>query len=220
MLRGMFSLLPLLVNCRSFMTINPQSSDPQLIHAIKKNDEMAFNLLFDRYWEMLWLIAEKKTGYLGHAQDIVQELFIETWNRRHKLHIKGEVRTYLIAALYLKIFHHFRKEGFRQEHLQRFEAFVQASQSHADTIEAALQEEEKQIEKLHEVILAAIAQMPPQMRKVFDLKLQQQSNEQIAGTLHISVNTVKNHLREGRNRLRKAGGSYEITIILLAILLD
>lgn len=202
------------------MTIDSQPIDQQLIHAIKKNDEVAFHCLFDRYWELLWQVAEKKTGHSGDAQDIVQELFIQTWNRRHKLHVKGDVRTYLIAALYLKIFYHFRKEGFRQEHHQRFEAFVLASQSNVDTIAIALQEEEKQIGQLQDIIQAAIAQMPQQMRKVFDLKLQQQSNEQIAATLHVSVNTVKNHLREGRNRLRKAGGSYEVTAFLLAILLD
>lgn len=202
------------------MNIHSQSSDQELIHAIKKDDELAFNLLFDRYWELLWQIAEKKTGFSGIAQDIVQELFIETWNRRQKIRIKSEVRTYLVAALYLKIFYHFRKEGFRQEHQQRFEAYVMASQNANQSIELALQDEEKQTDKLHGIIQSAIAQMPPQMRKVFDLKLQQQSNEQIADTLHISVNTVKNHLREGRNRLRKVGGSYEVTAILLAILLD
>lgn len=202
------------------MTTDLQLSDHQLIHSIQKNDEVAFNLLFDRYWELLWQIAEKKTGYSGDAQDIVQELFIETWNRRHKLRIKSEVRTYLIAALYLKIFYHFRKEGIRQEHRQKFEAFVLATRSDAGFIETALIEEERNIEKLQDIIHAAISQMPAQMRKVFDLKLQQRSNEQIADTLHVSVNTVKNHLREGRNRLRKAGGSFEVTAILLAILLD
>ncbi len=82
----------------------------------------------------------------------MQELFIETWNRCHKIRIRSEVRTYLVAALYLKIFYHFRQEGFRHTHQQRFEAFVLASQNATDTIELALQQEEKEIDKLNDII--------------------------------------------------------------------
>lgn len=196
-------------------------TDNQLLSQIRKDDETAFNLLYDRYWKLLWQLAEKKTGNLGDAKDMVQDLFIDIWNRRNTLTVKGSLRVYLISALYLKVFRHFRTKGFREEQYEQFARFVEQTGEHAGTIALELAEAEKEMGSLHDIMEATIAQMPDQMRKVFILKhLHQYSNEQIANDLQISVHTVKNHLKKGRTRLRKAGEQYASGIILLAWVLE
>jgi RNA polymerase sigma-70 factor (ECF subfamily) len=179
-------------------------NDTELLEGIRQNDGRAFELLYDRYWKLLWHLAEKKTGDASEAKDLVQELFIDIWNRRTRLAIKGSLQTYLVSALYLKIFRHFRAKGFRAAHYLHFENFLVQTGQDIEQLHTALSLEEQEVGNMTDIIETAIALMPAQMKKVFTLNHHYQySNAQIADELNISVNTVKNHLKESRQRLRK-----------------
>lgn len=203
------------------MQATSSPEDKELLQRIRRNDTGAFHILYDRYWSLLWRIAEKKTGHTEEAKDLVQDLFIDIWDRRARLAIDGPLQTYLIAALYLKIFRHFRNKGFRETHYQHFEQFLVQTGQHVEQVHSALQQVEQELGHLTGIIATAMAQMPGQMRRVFTLKhLHQYSNQEIAEELQISVHTVKNHLKDGIRRMRKAGEEspyYSILVLLTFI---
>lgn len=61
--------------------------------------------------------------------------------------------------------------------------------------------EEERLKKLR----AAIESLPPRQRQCLLLRLRDEmSNEEIAETLQLSVNTVRNHLAEARKNLRRS----------------
>ena len=191
-------------------------TDPELLAQIQSGDEDGFRALFDRYWHLLWRLAMKKTGDEGEAEDMVQELFIEIWQRRQSILLTTPLRTYLISCLYLKIFKYFRKKGFRERHYENFKRFVQQAPAVETTVEF-----ENEYGKLQDIIAQTVSMMPQQMKTVFSLKhYGGYTTADIAEELNISTETVKTHLKHAMSRLRKAGAEYPAGALLLPLFLQ
>ena len=62
-------------------------SDTGLWKLIQADNDIAFHELYDRYWERLFNTAHKVLHTEDVSKDVVQEVFIDLWNRRHKIHI-------------------------------------------------------------------------------------------------------------------------------------
>ncbi len=73
-------------------------SDLQLLNLVTQDNRLAFNELFDRYWKSLLSTAMKVLNDEPAAEDVVQELFIDLWNRRNKLQITN-LKGYLHTAI-------------------------------------------------------------------------------------------------------------------------
>ncbi|AGA80205.1 RNA polymerase sigma factor [Echinicola vietnamensis] len=62
---------------------NSRSSDTELLGLMaSRNDQRAFNVIFDRYWDELYQIALAKAKCPDLAQDLAQEVFINLWKYR------------------------------------------------------------------------------------------------------------------------------------------
>ena len=195
--------------------------DTALLTLIQSGDAEGFRELFDRYWQLLWQLATRKTGDPAEAEDMVQELFVDIWNKKGPATLTTSFKTYLISCLYLKLFTYFRQKGFRQKHHDHFTAFMQQAAITGLTPELTTAEFETEYGKLQEVIEQAIALMPPQMQAVFSLRYYQEySTAQIADHLQVSPETVKTHLKLAMARLRKAGEEYPGTLLFLPFLLE
>src|SRR5690606_16604693 len=55
------------------------------IQNIAHSDYKAFSDLYDNYWDLLLSVALKKTGDIDISMDIVQDLFVDIWQRRSTL---------------------------------------------------------------------------------------------------------------------------------------
>jgi RNA polymerase sigma-70 factor (family 1) len=88
-----FSLLPVLSSY----------SDQELIRLLKQDDEGAFTELYNRYWERLLFIAGIKLRNLAIAEELVQDIFLDLWNRREHLEISGELSHYLATSMKYKV---------------------------------------------------------------------------------------------------------------------
>lgn len=85
-------------------------SDNELLLRIREDDHSSFDLLFDRYWEPLYRAALARIDDDFVAQDIVQELFIKLWERRHTINIKLTLENYLLSAVRFGVISHFRSK--------------------------------------------------------------------------------------------------------------
>lgn len=181
-----------------------EKSDKALIHQITESNYDAFTELYDRYWKQLFGIALKKTGKDEDAFDIVQELFIDFWQRRKELKVEKSVETYLVSSLFFKVFMHFRKKGLEEKHLKNYTYFLE--HLHDGANQAGLEDDPEFIyTELVGLVAETIEEMPEKMREVFNLKYKQSlSIVEIASRLGISSQTVKNQLTNAMLKLRKA----------------
>lgn len=173
--------------------------DEILLKRLVDADYSAFNEIYDHYWNPLLRIAIKKIGDVDLSMDIVQDLFVDLWQRRHTITIHTGLRAYLISALYHKLFQHFRKQGIHEKHIGQYKLLIHDGLQDIFTVNG--------YEENYTHVLVAIEQsiedMPDRMRVVFNLKYQRSlSNLEIAEQLGISLQTVKNQLSKALTLVR------------------
>lgn len=174
-------------------------------HELPIHDEKvaAFNELYHTYWEFLFRLACKKTGSADDAYDLVHDLFADIWRNAGKLPDPGSLRSYLVGALYHKVFNYFRSKGLQEKHYKSFEVFL-AQQSAPQDLHLTAEERERW-ERIDDAVSTAVGEMPGKMRDIFIRNVyRSQSIDQIAGELTISKQTVKNQLQLASKRLKVA----------------
>jgi RNA polymerase sigma factor (sigma-70 family) len=169
-------------------------TDTDLLLLVKGNGHSAFNALFDRYWQKGYQKAFARLNDKIVAQDIVQEIFINLWQRRSNLDIHTSFENYLYSAVRLKVISHFRSQKVSiiqlQDAFERMMLLESTSESLTDYIE------------LERVLETTISVMPEMLQQVYLLRTENYSVKDIAGQLGIADQTVKNYMGEVLRRLR------------------
>lgn len=110
------------------------ASDQELIDRLLLNDTEAFEELYCRYWYSLFTYSLKKLQSTDDARQVVKNIFIELWEKRHSWpvnfsvsqHLYTEVRKAVVKCLkeklvnesYNKLIEKQITEGFSVEALQ------------------------------------------------------------------------------------------------------
>lgn len=201
------------------------TDDNELLLLIQQDDFEAFDELYNRYWKKLYAIASKKTGCQEDSMDLVQELFIEFWNKRKRIAITSSLGTYLVSSLYYKTFHYFRVKGLQEKHLRNFQAFLQQNnQFEFSTLPVMPLETEMEYEQLQQIIDQAIEGMPERMRAVFQMSRTGESSvTEVAEALNISPQTVKNQMGNAMQRLKKVVNEHALDVsngVIIILLLN
>lgn len=84
-------------------------TDDALIRLIANDDHAAFEFIYNRFWQKLFTLAVYKTGDRQDAEEIIQDVFISIWGRRHELRIEY-LEAYLTKAVNLKLIDRLRKK--------------------------------------------------------------------------------------------------------------
>ena len=170
-------------------------SDDQLLALLSNEDQQAFEILYDRYWEDLYLLAYLMLRNKEASKDIVQEVFIWLWEHRLSLQIKS-LRAYLKTAVKYKVANHIRSGNIRESVFQKLSA-VSTSLDNASALEMV------EVKEMQHHIKQEIAQLPDKCRQVFRLRREARlSTKEIAQRLQISVKTVENQMTIALRRLQ------------------
>ncbi|WP_159520673.1 RNA polymerase sigma-70 factor [Sunxiuqinia indica] len=170
--------------------------DKILFNEIKKGNKVVYESLFHEYYESLVHYAEKFIFDQAEAEDLVQELFIDIWDKSRKIDIATSIKSYFYQAIRNRCLNHLKSLKVKDKH-------------HVLYIEAILGSDDEEVEFIDLDILnkieKSIDELPPQMARVFRLKLLDgMKQDEIASELDISVNSVKTQLKRARVKLRKA----------------
>lgn len=65
---------------------------------LKRRDETALSVLFDTYYEKLYLFAEKYIYDSDKAHDIVQDVFLKIWENAERLELTSSIQHYLFCV--------------------------------------------------------------------------------------------------------------------------
>ncbi len=60
-------------------------SDNELANLITIDDEAAFNEIYKRYWERLYVAARHRIDDSYEAEEIVQDIFCNLWKKRNAI---------------------------------------------------------------------------------------------------------------------------------------
>lgn len=171
-----------------------KKSDKDLLKDISKGDERAFQCLFDKHWDTLYAFVYRLINDEEQTKDILQNVFLEIWNKKEVLLIDEYVLPYLYRIAKNDVMSLFRRNKVRLEGNDVLIRNLGKSSSSDDRIIAR---------QLKEVIDAELARMPFNMRQCFQLsKYEHKSIREIAGELMLSEQTVKNNISEALKRLR------------------
>lgn len=155
-------------------------------------------MLYRRYWEALFTTAAKALRSKDDAADLVQDVFLSFWNRRHQLSITGSLAAYLQTSIKYKAINYIEKNITRRDYLALLTDMLVSYQP-PDA------EFQLQLKELQQVVQSAVEQMPGKMRAVYELSRQQHlSHKEIAERLGISDETVKKHIQHALQLIKTA----------------
>ena len=182
-----------------------------------KVDIHTFNQLFREHYPALRAYA----GFLAGdhiAEDIVQDLFLYTWENRNTITIHTSIKAWLFKSVHNRCLNNLKHRQMLQNNHRQIEAGLNEQ-------EMLLSDPEKNhiIQKLYmndlrQELNQAIDSLPNKCREVFILSyLEAFKNKQISQQLDISVSTVEKHINHALKTLRKT--LQHIKILLLNFLL-
>mgnify|MGYP006183163277 FL=1 len=165
----------------------------ELLLRIKEDDQRAFDELYSRTWKQLYIKTFSKLKIEDLSKDIVQEVFVDFWNKRHARDIQN-VQAYLMQAVKFKVLDEFRKSRYEFVELDNFIEQIRDSND-ADS---------QLISKEFFTALKAWTEtLPAKRREIFKLKYEEGlSNKEIAERLGVSVKTVQNQLLNSSSELK------------------
>lgn len=190
-----------------------QTSDEKILARLNKNDEKALSILYERYWEKLFISAYNLVKKREVCEDIIQEIFINIWNKRGEIKIHTSLKSYLYTCVTYKVYDYFRKNNKVIE-VQLFE-----------NIEKRIQDSTPESKLIFKELVAHINLhidlLPEKSRIVFKLsRIEQLSHKEIAKKLNISTKTVEAHITNAIKILRTSLSTYASIELLLLIFRD
>jgi RNA polymerase sigma-70 factor (ECF subfamily) len=172
------------------------NTDEALVREIKLGDEKAFQLIYENYCRQLIRFAASYLPDISDAEEIVQNVFVELWEKREQLDPEHFVKNYLYKVTVNKAYNHLKRKVVERKYLQCL-----------DVLEAStVNEAEKKIyrEELAGAINQLLSQLPEQQRNIFHLsRWEGLSNKEIAERLQISVRTVENQVYRAVKYIRE-----------------
>ena len=175
-------------------------SDKELWRLISQEDDRtAFEQLYRRTLHALMGAIYKWTDDTAEAEDILQEVFLDLWEKRSKIVIVHAIFSYLYSMARYKIFDRLREKQLSEKQVHAWTLIMQEEA----VLTAAFYEEE--LASREALVSSELAQLPAQMKRVYLLSAEQgKSIREISEELLVSPYTVKNHLQKIRKRLRSA----------------
>ncbi|HEY4354802.1 MAG TPA: RNA polymerase sigma factor [Acidobacteriaceae bacterium] len=163
------------------------SSDEQLMESFAKGSQDAFTELFARYKQPLYGFFRRRLLDTGFAEELTQETFLALLRAPGEYEPRATFRTYLYAIGLNLLRSHRRKAAFRATFLGSTDR-EPAARSVLDT-ELMMRE--------------AVRKLDGQDREVLMLReFEQLTYAEIAGLLHMPLNTVRSRLFRARTALR------------------
>src|SRR4051812_17959356 len=98
-------------------------TDGELIELISQNNQEAFDKLYSRYWEKLFLYIAKVIRERDDAQDLVQEIFVSLWLRRKNITTINSLPAYLFTAARYKGLSYIQSNIHKNNYSESLSAF-------------------------------------------------------------------------------------------------
>ena len=171
-------------------------TDHELVELMQDGEDAVFTEIYNRYWKRIFTVAISKTGgNIEEAEEIVQDIFVSLWSRRHQLELTSSLEHYLAASVKYRIIKSLAKKDLHR----RYTAHNQVTTSLSDNST----QDWLDFEDLQTRLEALVAGLPEKCQLVYRMSREDgYSQREIAGELSISEKTVEAHLGKALKLLR------------------
>lgn len=175
---------------------------------LKRRDEAALSVLFDTYYEKLYLFAEKYIYDSDKAHDIVQDVFLKIWENAERLELTSSIQHYLFASVRNGCLNYLKSLQIEDRNNRKYaEAYIESQ--NVDMVD-----DEELLARVRQVL----DELPEKCREVCLLRfVEGYKYAEIAVRLDMNENTVKAQLHRGMERLKQAFATYDYVLVLCAL---
>lgn len=181
-------------------------TEKQFIIGINRKERKVFHELYRRFYRQLVHFALKYLGDSDLAEDCVQELFVSVWERKETFLSYERLRNFLYLSLRnacLDLLKHQTVE-------KKYASYYKANET------VTLSDNEEIIgEETIRLLFRIIDGLPPRCKEIFLLYMDGKKNEEIAVTLGIALDTVKNQKKKAMQVLRQRLGDFYFFLLFL-----
>ena len=185
-------------------------TESNIIHEISAGSEKAFEHLFRKHYSSLCGYAAKYVWDLDQAEEIVQDLFYNLWNKKNNLSVDLSIEAYLFRAVRNACLNYLKHQKVRQQHA---DSVKRNPLSDSNAGEDPLETLELQ-NKIDEVVDA----LPPERKKIFQMsRYEGLKYKEIADQLGLSVKTVEAQMGKALKMLRENLADFLVIMILVIV---
>lgn len=165
-----------------------------LVQALRRGEQEAFDFLFRRWYEPLCHYACRLAdGDMDEAEDLVQQAFIKLWERRTRIDVAWSLKAYLYKTVHNACLNRLRSLKVQSKYLD----FT------AQQTGTMYTQPEDTSPELIERFRRAMDALPPQCRHIFELsRFESLKYREIADQLGISIKTVETQMGKALRVMR------------------
>lgn len=169
--------------------------DPSLMVQIAAGDHAALRRLYERLGPRVRAVATKVLGNPSDADDVVQETFVEIWNRAHAFDPdRGSLVTWVTMLAHRRAIDRLRRRGTRPTAAPPSAA---AEVSSGDSPQESAEQRQARAR-----IARALDELPAEQRQAIELMyFQGMSQSEAADHLGAALGTFKSRVRAAMARL-------------------
>ncbi|MBW8686325.1 RNA polymerase sigma factor [Chitinophaga rhizophila] len=174
-------------------------NDDLLLQELKSGDIKAYKTMYMRFEKLLLFEASRLLGNIEEAKDVVQDFFIDFFEKKRY----NSIHTNLKGYLYISIRYNCMLILKRQKSLQKSQQEYYSSQEEP-TVHLEEEQESTVSDYIDNKVNELLKYMPAQRSKAFQLYvLQGLKRKEVANIMGLSDNTVKTHLATAIKTLRE-----------------
>jgi RNA polymerase sigma-70 factor (ECF subfamily) len=182
-------------------------ADDVLLKLLKISDELAYKQIYLRYWRKLYYSAVRKTNSKEVAEDIVQGVFTDLWDRREVQEI-DDTGAYLDTALKYRIINYIKAAISARTKHSGFTELQRTQETPADV--------PLLVQELNAAIDKAISQLPQKTQTVFRLsRFEKHSNKDISQIMDLSEKAVEYHITQSLKSLRFILRDFILSVLII-----
>jgi RNA polymerase sigma-70 factor (ECF subfamily) len=174
--------------------------DVELLALLKKDSLEAYEIFFKKYYKLLCFQAALLLSDQAEAEDLVQELFIQIWDKKLYRQIDQSLKSYLYRAVRNKCINEIRKHKVIRQNQENYKEYRLKKKEPTSWVE-----QKELTHKLRNVL----QEFPAQRLRAFTLVyMENKKYQEAADEMGVSVNSVKTHLRLALQVLRDKLSSF------------
>jgi RNA polymerase sigma-19 factor, ECF subfamily len=186
-------------------------SDEDLMQEIKADNMFAFDALYKKYCKRVYKFAYSILKTREEAENLMQDVFLKLWENRNKLEEDSSVKSYVFTITYNSAISVIRKKARESEFVEYLKSVQKIDE---DPVNMKLEYNEL-TNKLDEIINT----LPKRQKEVYILRrVKGLKNNEIAKQLHVSVNTIENHMGRALKTIRTNLADYSLLTLLFLFL--
>lgn len=169
-------------------------------------DESVFKDVVNYYYHQMYAFAIQMVRNREDAEELVMNAFLKLWQHKRRIVYVSRPEEYLFGILRREVIGYARKRVVANESLENISLLELGVEDHPEFT-------------LHELNLRyqnALAKLTPRQRAIFLMSREQDmSQQEIADSTGISVNTVSNHMNAALKVFHEEWKKYPDALLLL-----